>query len=37
MKEEEEIKRIEAQVRKSKLINYDPTTTLLNTCQKYVS
>ena len=34
MKEEEVIKRIEKQIMKSNIIDYDPTTTLLNKFQK---
>ena len=34
MKEEDAIKRIEEQIEKSNIINYDPTATLLNKFQK---
>ena len=37
MKEDEAIKRMEQQIRKYNLIDYDPTTTLLNKFQKEVA
>ena len=37
MKEEEAIKRIEKQIGKSNIIDYDPATTLLNKFQKEIA